>query len=346
MSPNANNKQNWVNKPLDAPSGHYNVKIAKDVDHYLTMQGFTSIASVDWYTIDFQPSEVPAPIQGLQVLVNSSKKADVYAVKQFVTAQTNNKHQVTTLFLVKVPTGFQVNNYLSYFYRASASGDATTNLLVRGDTYTAGISFTQGGWYLLTNTSIVDGALPPGWIWNNVELKTNTAYHMDKGLIHLIMPLPESTQMCYEMLTSLPRSRAAGYGYDSDNTEYLDAPDFADQLREDIETDTDIESTEDEDDEADRFDIIDTSDEEYENETDRVTLLSTLVNQGMTMTRATRIARRAFPTLTDKIKRGVYMDLLVSGASPNSAWSHACEEARKAAGEINPCTSGSRDHAE
>lgn len=346
MSPNANNKQTWVNKPLDAPSGHYNVKIAKDVDHYLTMQGFTSIASVDWYTTDFQPSEAPGPIQGLQVLVNSSKKADVYAIKQFVTAQTNNKHQVTSLFLVKVTTAFQVNNYLSYFYRASATGDATTNLLVRGDTYTAGISFTQGGWYLLTNTSIVDGAMPPGWVWNNVELKTNTAYHMDKGLVHLIMPLPESTQMCYEMLTSIPRSRASGHGYESDTTEYLDAPDSADQFKEDIETDSDIESTEDEDDEADRFDITDTSDEEDEDETDRVTLLSTLVNQGMTMTRATRIARRTFPTLSDRIKRGVYMDLLVSGASPGNAWSHACEEARKAAGEINPCTSGSRGHAE
>nr|BAQ19247.1 capsid protein [Mamastrovirus 3] len=337
MRPNANNKQNWVNKPQDAPSGHYNVKIAKDVDHYLTMQGFTSIASVDWYTIDFQPSEAPAPIQGLQVLVNSSKKADVYAVKQFVTAQTNNKHQVTTTSV----TFIEVMELVLLL----------ENLKVRSDTTAQDVNFPVGG-CLMTNTAIFNAPAPPGWIWQNVELLNDTAYLIDQGMMHLIMPPPANTQLLFEMRTSVTGSRSMIPNDENDThgpgEEWCDALDASESQVLLEETDYEDEEDEDEDDEADRFDLHSSygSEPEDDDENNRVTLLSTLINQGMTVERATRITKRAFPTSADKTKRSVYMDLLASGLSPSNAWSQACEEARIMGTNHMPNVSGDRDHAE
>ena len=61
------------------------------------------------------------------------------------------------------------------------------------------------------------------------------------------------------------------------------------------ETDYEDEEDEDEDDEADRFDLHSSygSEPEDDDENNRVTLLSTLINQGMTVERATRITKRA-----------------------------------------------------
>ena len=114
------------------------------------------------------------------------------------------------------------------------------------------------------------------------------------------------------------------------------------------ETDYEDEEDEDEDDEADRFDLHSSygSEPEDDDENNRVTLLSTLINQGMTVERATRITKRAFPTSADKTKRSVYMDLLASGLSPGNAWSHACEEARIMGNNHMPNVSGDRGHAE
>ena len=64
LAPNTLTKQNWLNKTTVSPQNHHVVKIAKDVNNYTTMQGFTPISSVEWYTTDFQPSEEPTPIPG------------------------------------------------------------------------------------------------------------------------------------------------------------------------------------------------------------------------------------------------------------------------------------------
>ena len=351
LAPNTLTKQNWLNKTTVSPQNHHVVKIAKDVNNYTTMQGFTPISSVEWYTTDFQPSEEPTPIPGLQVLVNSSKKADVYAIQKYLNNQTNNKVQLTSIFLVKVTTSFQVNNYLSYFYRSYGTGTTVENLKVRSDTTAQDVNFPVG-WYLMTNTAIFNAPAPPGWIWQNVELLNDTAYLIDQGMMHLIMPPPANTQLLFEMRTSVTGSRSMISNEEIDthgpDDEWCDALDSSESRVLLEETDYEDEEDEDEDDEADRFDLHSSygSEPEDDDENNRVTLLSTLINQGMTVERATRITKRAFPTSADKTKRSVYMDLLVSGASPDNAWSHACEEARKAAGEINPCTSGSRGHAE
>nr|QEV86930.1 capsid protein [Mamastrovirus 2]QEV86986.1 ORF2 [Mamastrovirus 2] len=127
--------------------------------------------------------------------------------------------------------------------------------------------------------------------------------------------------------------------------------------REDVsgeETDIETESDEDEDDEVDRFDLHDSSGSEPEDddvENDRITLLNTLINQGIEITRAAKISKRAYPTLAEKVRRGVYMDLLTTGVTPSAAWAEACKQARKASRRVNQnslpaSTSESRGHAE
>ena len=351
LAPNTLTKQNWLNKTTVSPQNHHVVKIAKDVNNYTTMQGFTPISSVEWYTTDFQPSEEPTPIPGLQVLVNSSRKADVYAIQQYLNNQTNNKVQLTSIFLVKVTTSFQVNNYLSYFYRSYGTGTTVENLKVRSDTTAQDVNFPVG-WYLMTNTAIFNAPAPPGWIWQNVELLNDTAYLIDRGMMHLIMPPPANTQLLFEMRTSVTGSRAMISNEEIDihgpGDEWCDALDSSESRVLLEETDYEDEEDEDEDDEADRFDLHSSygSEPEDDDENNRVTLLSTLINQGMTVERATRITKRAFPTSADKTKRSVYMDLLASGLSPGNAWSHACEEARIMGNNYMPNVSGDRGHAE
>lgn len=117
----------------------------------------------------------------------------------------------------------------------------------------------------------------------------------------------------------------------------------------DEETDTETQSEEDETDEVDRFDLHDSSGSEPEDddvENSRVTLLNTLVNQGMDVLRAAKISKRAYPTHSEKIRRSVYMDYLAMGCSPASAWSEACKAARRATRSKEPVISGSRGHAE
>nr|AAK31913.1 capsid protein precursor [Human astrovirus 7] len=349
LAPNTLVNQTWVNKTTTAPQGQHVVKIAKDTSNYTTMQGFTPISNVTWYTEDFQPSEEPPPISGLQVLVDSRKKADVYAVQQYLNHPSNTKDQLTSIFLVKVTTSFQVNNHLSYFYRAAGTGTAVESFKIRGATSEQNISFSEG-WYLMTNTATFNPPAPPGWIWKNVELDNNTPYFVDQGMMHLIMSPPVGTQLLFEMKTTVSGTRNVSHFDHDENPSpvWCDALDAADVLELPTETDTESEEDEDEDDEADRFDLHSSygSEPEDDDENNRVTLLSTLINQGMTVERATMITKRAFPTCADKQKRSVHMDLLASGLSPGNVWSHACEEARTMGTNHMPNVSGDRGHAE
>nr|QPZ86350.1 capsid [Mamastrovirus 2] len=139
-----------------------------------------------------------------------------------------------------------------------------------------------------------------------------------------------------------------------DTFDTAEPPPFEEEDVSDEETDIETESDEDEDDEVDRFDLHDSSGSEPEDddvENDRVTLLNTLVNQGIEITRAAKISKRAYPTLAEKVRRGAYMDLLTAGVTPSAAWAEACKQARKASRKVNrnslPApTSESRGHAE
>ena len=211
------------------------------------------------------------------MLVNSSRKADVYAIQQYLNNQTNNKVQLTSIFLVKVTTSFQVNNYLSYFYRSYGTGTTVENLKVRSDTTAQDVNFPVG-WYLMTNTAIFNAPAPPGWIWQNVELLNDTAYLIDRGMMHLIMPPPANTQLLFEMRTSVTGSRALISNEEIDihgpGDEWCDALDSSESRVLLEETDYEDEEDEDEDDEADRFDLHSSygSEPEDDDENNRVTL--------------------------------------------------------------------------
>lgn len=341
MAPNTANSQNWVNKTIVPPENQYTVKIGIDLEHYTTMQGFTPVESVSWYTADFQPSDEPSPIPGLYARVNNTKKADVYGVQQFKSSHTNNRHQITSVFLVRVTTSFQVINYTSYFIRGAESGSNVSNVKIRDQTYHTPLQFTQGKWYLLTSTVMHDGPTSSGWVWMNQELTNNIAYRIDPGMMHLITPPPAASQLYFELHTVLPQVRS------EEPETYVDALLPVEPSIEEEETDSDFESTEDENDEVDRFDLHPSSESDDDDvENDRATLLSTLLNQGISVERATRITNGAFPARADRMRRSVYNDLLVSGLSPGAAWSHACEQARRAGDNHDLQLSGSRGHAE
>nr|BAA33721.2 capsid protein precursor [Mamastrovirus 1] len=337
ISPNETNKQTWVNKTIEPPGAV--VKIGRDTQHYCTMNGFTLITKVDWFTEEFQPSEEPAPVQGLMVLLDNHKKADVYAAQQYKNPITNDKQQVTSVFLVRVNEGFQVTNHLSYFYRNSVNTDAVENIKIRSATRHTTVRFNQGSWYLLTSTVLHTGPPVSGWLWMNQELQNDQAYIIDQGIMHLITPPPVSSQIYFEMLTHVPQTRSGG-----EDTGLGMALGFSDdeyptsQVNDEEETEYETESDEDETDEVDRFDLCYTSDSEDDIENNRVTLLSTLINQGMTVDRATMITNRAFPTPNHRSRREQPNDLLTPSDCLATARSHACDETCQ--------FSGSRGHAE
>nr|BAE97459.1 outer capsid protein [Human astrovirus 1] len=356
VTPNENNKQNWVGK-TNTPAEEV-IKIGVNTQSYnvmngLTMQGFMHIktvecmiSSIDWYDEEMQPLEVPAPMSELLVMKGINKKADVYAAQQYKNSISNNKHQITSVYLIRVKENFQVTNHLSYFFREKVDTTATELMKIRPQTYHTTVNFVQNNWYLLTSTVLHTGSLPSGWVWMNQELMNNENYIVDQGMKHLMTTPPVSSQLYFEMLTSLPQAKAEYLDQGDQAVVTYDSPGQA--LFSAEETDSDFESTEDETDEVDRFDLhlSSESDDDDADENNRVTLLSTLINQGMSVERATKITSNAFPTRADRLRRSVYNDLLVSGLGPDAAWSHACEQARKVGDNLTYKLSGSRGHAE
>nr|QKW90830.1 capsid protein [Human astrovirus 5] len=343
VTPNEINKQNWVGK-TNTPTEEV-IKIGVNTQSYNVMNGFTMISSIDWYDEEMQPLEVPAPMSDLLVMKGINKKADVYAAQQYKNSISNNKHQITSVYLIRVKENFQVTNHLSYFFREKVDTTAVELMKIRPQTYHTTVNFVQNNWYLLTSTVLHTGSIPSGWVWMNQELMNNENYIVDQGMKHLMTTPPVSSQLYFEMLTSLPQAMAAQFDQSEQAVTFHDSPEQA--LFSAEETDSDFESTEDENDEVDRFDLrlsSESDDDDVEN--NRVTLLSTLINQGMSVERATRITSNAFPTRAARLRRSVYNDLLVSGLGPDAAWSHACDQARKVGDNHDLQASGSRGHAE
>ncbi|UZV41887.1 MAG: capsid protein [Mamastrovirus 2] len=373
VSPNTANTQCWVNKTTRAPENAHTVKIGNGATNLTTMQGFMEIADVRWYTSSFQHSETPQPIPGLQVTENATKLADVYALQQYTTLHTNNRYQVSSLFLVRTTRSATVSNFLSYFKRGSAANASQQNLLIRPETTTLNITFGANKWYILSNTYSDVGRPEGNWVWYDQEFQNDRAYLIDPVLSCFITPLPSYTQLFFSLRTSVPLTPSmrvlasdmalgdlvhelelAGGDHWLDACDSAEPPSFEGEDVSDGETDTETESDEDQIDEVDRFDLHDSSGSEPEDddvESSRVTLLNTLINQGIDVIRAAKISKRAYPTLAEKVRRGVYMDLLTTGVTPSTAWAEACRQARKASRKVNrnslsASTLESRGHAE
>lgn len=337
-----------------------------------------------WYTEQFREMEQPQPLPiDLKTVSGNDKIGDVYALQQYHT-RISDATQVTTVMLARTLDSYGANVGWRVFIRTVPDSPTTGNvgyMRVNGALVASeSLRIERNKWYLLLNVYHYAGTLPANdWQWNwaqTIMSMGDKQFVNDPVMAMAISPPPPFAGLLFTMRTSVPDSRAlaeeAALEQEADDLVYefelsrrhaawdedehwcdtCDAAEPPPSEEEDVsdeETDTEIESDEDETDEVDRFDLHDSSGSEPEDddvENSRVTLLNTLVNQGMDIIRAAKISKRAFPTHSEKIRRSVYMDCLATGCSPASAWSEACRAARRAAKLKEPDNSESRGHAE
>lgn len=283
VQPNRSDSQNWLFKTVNPPTGHDAARVGWNTQHYLTIQGFLLIDSLEWLTPNLQESQEPPSIPELGVYVGIHKKALVYFMQQYVNPHTNNKHQVSSIFLIKPTENFSITNYMSYFFRESQSDQNVANLKIRPQTWQQTVNFQRGKWYLVTNTAIRNGSPPSGWIWDNMELINDNIYYADQVLAHFINPPPQNSKLYFEVHTTMPQSSMRNVGFDEDQTDNWH------ELDEDLQT-----STEESDYETDSLE--DESDDE-DTCTNRELVINTLVNQGISRDRATYIGMSAYPSV-------------------------------------------------
>nr|BAE97458.1 outer capsid protein [Human astrovirus 1] len=232
VQPNRSDTQIWLFKTVTPPTGHDAARVGWKTQHYLTKQGFLLIDSLEWLTPNLQDSQEPPSIPELGVYVGIHKKALVYFMQQYVNPHTNNKHQVSSIFLIKPTENFSVTNYMSYFFRVSQSGQNVANLEIRPQTWQQTVNFQRGKWYLVTNTAIRNGPPPSGWVLDHIELPNESIYYADQVLAHLINPPPQNSKIYFEVHTTMPQSSVRNIGLEEDQTDNWQEPD------EDVQTST------------------------------------------------------------------------------------------------------------
>ncbi|ULF47964.1 MAG: capsid protein precursor [Raccoon dog astrovirus 1] len=315
---------------------------------------------------EWEPLPNPTPIPGLRLYGGETHVGDVLLRAQ-VRGPDGADAFTATAYLVTM--GRDLVPRTSSLFRL-VKADANSWMQTNNGTGAADWSLSRGVWYIMLSFS---GATSTGWHWSNANL-TNGMKIYSTVFSQLYNPVPRIYTMMLEMVggpipsllkeneevgeqevEDLEFELARQHNAISDEERWCDTCDAAEpppSEEEDVseeETDSETESDEDEIDEVDRFDLHDSSGSEPEDddvENSRVTLLNTLVNQGMDILRAAKISKRAYPTHSEKIKRSVYMDCLATGCSPASAWSEACKAARRATKSQEPQISESRGHAE
>nr|BAE97461.1 outer capsid protein [Human astrovirus 1] len=348
ISPNETNNQIWLNKTLTAPGtndqpslghGEKPATLGRSIPTSgETLKVLLTVGNPISPNETNKQTWVNKTIEPPGAVVKIGRDTQHYCT---LNGFTLIKQQVTSVFLVRVNEGFQVTTHLSYFYRNSVNTDAVENIKIRSATRHTTVRFNQGSWYLLTSSVLHTGPPVSGWLWMNQELQNDQAYIIDQGIMHLITPPPVSSQIYFEMATLVPQTRSGGGETGLELELGLSDDEYPiSHVNDEEETEYETESDEDETDEVDRFDLCCTSDSEDDisDENNRVTLLSTLINQGMTVDRATMITNRAFPTPNYKPRREPSNDLLAPSDCLATARSHACNETCQ--------LSGSRGHAE
>lgn len=330
VQPNRSDSQNWLFKTVTPPTGHDAARVGWNTQHYLTIQGFLLIDSLEWLTPNLQESQEPPSIPELGVYVGIHKKALVYFMQQYVNPHTNNKHQVSSIFLIKPTENFSITNYMSYFFRESQSDQNVANLKIRPQTWQQTVNFQRGKWYLVTNTAIRNGSPPSGWIWDNMELTNDSIYYADQVLAHFINPTPQNSKLYFEVHTTMPQSSMRNVGFNEDQTDNWH------ELDEDLQT-----STEESDYETDSLE--DESDDE-DTCTNRELVINTLVNQGISRDRATYIGMSAYPSVEwgggEKSTSQHILEIPSDDVGAEAHCTCACERKQQ------PLSQGSRGHAE
>nr|AYN44660.1 capsid protein [Mamastrovirus 2] len=347
---------------LSAPSERA-IKVGARQNRYFPAAGFQLLELVDFYTANFREAQQPQPIPGAGVWQGDYKMGDVYAIQQYQHAKSNYETQVTTVALVR--TKGDTPNYTwaaqgRYFYRASGND----NIALQKDSTNKNFSIPTNRWMFVYGfyQYTISGS-QPHWVWYTQDMPSDKKWLADEVLPHVFGVYEQNVPIYFRMRTAMPTEvqqfggadehlvedlvhelelsrRHVGWAEEGhcDTFDAAEPPPFEGEDVSGGETDTETESDEDEDDEVDRFDLHDSSGSEPEDddvENDRVTLLNTLINQGIEITRAAKISKRAYPTLAEKVRRGVYMDLLTTGVTPSAAWAEACRQARKASRRVN-----------
>lgn len=294
------------------------------------------ISDPAWFSPDWDSIPTPQPIAGVECKAGTTAVGDVLA-----SYQVHGLGEYTaTAYVVRMTAN--ANPQVS-------AGLATTKAFNDLDlkTATSQVGFTwnlsSGTWYLMMSFGNALGGLGV-WRWTSNPLSANyTIYNSEitpclllaHDDFHIVMPTKNA------LLPLVSRERLSNQGRQNQiqptEPPALEVEDVGDD-------ETDYES---DNEELDHFDLHDSSGSEPEDEdveNNRVTLLNTLVNQGVDLARAAKISKRAYPTLAEKTRRSVFMDSLISGCGPSSAWSEACKAARKVS--FKEPVSESRGHAE
>nr|Q9JG99.1 RecName: Full=Capsid polyprotein VP90 [Mamastrovirus 3]BAA90309.1 capsid protein precursor [Mamastrovirus 3] len=287
-----------------------------------------------WYSPDWEQVAQPGPIPGVSLLGGTTTIGIVTAAYQ---AHMWGLH-IATAFIVQVTkdinpacsTSCVLTKELNDQHLKTVAGQTSFNWSLRaGETY---LMMSFGA-----HTSAVGE-----WVWNDADISVGyTIYNspltpcllLTEGSFHIVLPakrglIPLASTELFTVRDqdSIPQT-----------TEPPAEEDVGDNETEDESDDEDL----------DHFDLHDSSGSEPEDEdveNNRVTLLNTLVNQGVDLARAAKISKRAYPTLAEKTRRSVFMDSLIAGCGPSSAWSEACKAARKVS--FKEPISESRGHAE
>nr|AXE15617.1 capsid protein [Cloning vector pMDT7GX1] len=294
------------------------------------------ISDPTWFSADWDPISTPQPIAEIYCKAGTTTVGDILAAYQ-VHGLGNH---TTTAYVVRMTAG--ANPQVS---AGIVTNKGTNDYDLKTANSNAGFSWNLGSgtWYLMMSFGDALGSLGT-WRWTPNELSANyTIYNCEiipclllaNDDFHIVIP----TKNALVPLVARERHLDQGRQVQIQPTE---PP--ASEVEDVGDSETEYES---DDGELDHFDLHDSSGSEPEDEdveNSRITLMNTLTNQGMDIARAAKISKRAFPTLAEKTRRSVFMDSLISGCGPSSAWSEVCRAARQVT--FKEPISESRGHAE
>lgn len=293
------------------------------------------ISDPGWFNTEWESITTPQPIADVTCKLGTNVVGEILAA-----------YQVHGLGLYTA-TAYVVRMTADARPQASASMATKKDynqLDLRTITGQVGFSWTLGSgtWYLMLSFGDTRGGTDI-WRWTAEDLRADyTIYNSElvsclllaHGEFHTVVPMKN---------VLLPLRTRDQRRFDQDQQKQIQSTEPPEQ--EDVGDDeTEYES---DDEELDHFDLHDSSGSEPEDEdveNSRITLMNTLTNQGMDVARAAKISKRAFPTLAEKTRKSVFMDSLISGCGPSSAWSEACKAARRVS--FKEPVSESRGHAE
>nr|WGL40962.1 capsid protein [Porcine astrovirus 1] len=285
------------------------------------------ISDPSWYGPEWDPIPTPQPFDGVVCKAGTTRVGDILACYQVHGLGS----YTATAYVVRMTRGATPSASAGLtVIKTAQDQDFKTQDLTGSFTWSLG----AGTWYLMMSFGDTTGGQRV-WRWTSADLTPNyTIYNSE--LVPCMLPAHEDFHIVMPVKTGL----VALTGAERLRTTEPPTPEVEDVGDDETEYESD-------DEDLDHFDLHDSSGSEPEDdevESNRVTLLNTLVNQGVDLARAAKISKRAYPTLAEKVRKSVFMDSLISGCGPSSAWSEACKAARKVS--FKEPISESRGHAE